>query len=259
MIHFQDGNSKNVSFSDIDVSKLPCNIPDMGILTEARKAAGLTQEELAERCDVTRITIVRLEKQDGISKKWAEKLSPILNVPISTLMLGNSPTPPSKSETGDLEPSPSQLGVLPIRGEVAAGVWREYDELAQDLGEPTEYAATVMMPGYPQEHQFALTVRGESLNKIAPNGATLHCIELINGGAWDIKEGELVIVQRSKFQGQMIETTAKRVRKNGNWELWPESDHPDFQEPLKVADYQKEDCDEEIRILAKVISITRSP
>lgn len=178
-------------------------------------------------------------------------------VSVEWLLYGTKPG--ATTEIGDLEPSPSQLGIIPIRGEVAAGVWREYDELAQDLGEPTDYAPTIMLPGYPREQQFALIVKGESLNKIAPSGATLHCVELINGGAWDIQEGELVIVQRSKFQGQMIETTAKRVRKNGDWELWPESDHPDYQEPLKVIDYQTEDCDEEIRILAKVISITRKP
>lgn len=162
-------------------------------------------------------------------------------------------------EIGNVSPSERELGKIPIRGEVAAGLWREHDDVAQELDEPAEYAPTILAPTYPKDLQFALIVRGESLNKIAPDGSTLHCVEYIDGGSWDLADGELVIVQRSKFQGQMIETTAKRVRKKAGWELWPESDHPDFQEPLKVADYQTDDCTEEIRILAKVISITRSP
>ena len=68
---------------------------------------------------------------------------------------------------------------------------------------------------------------------------------MIDGGAWDVKDGELVIVQRSKFQGAMIETTAKRVRKNGDFELWPESTHPDFQEPLRVQNRLEQGTDEE--------------
>ena len=167
------------------------------------------------------------------------------------------PTP--QIETGDLFPTTQKLGLIPIRGEVAAGLWREHDDLAQDLGEPPKYAPTVLNDLYPAEQQFALIARGKSLNKIAPDGSTLHCVELINGGAWDVQDGELVIVQRSKFQGAMIENTAKRVRMNGDFELWPESTHPDFQEPLRVKDFREQGIDEEIRILAKVISITRVP
>ncbi|SNY91969.1 SOS-response transcriptional repressor LexA (RecA-mediated autopeptidase) [Cohaesibacter sp. ES.047] len=162
-------------------------------------------------------------------------------------------------QTGNVSPSTQRLGRIPIRGEVAAGLWREHDDLAQDLDEPPQYAPTVSNDRYPSDHQFALVVRGESLNKIAPDGSTLHCVELINGGAWDVKDGELVIVQRSKFQGAMIETTAKRVRKNGDFELWPESTHPDFQEPLRIQNRLEQGTDEEVRILAKVISITRVP
>lgn len=142
---------------------------------------------------------------------------------------------------------------------MAAGLWREHDDLAQDLGEDPDYAPTVSNELYPAEHQFALIVRGESLNKIAPDVSTLHCVEIINGGAWDVSDSELVIVQRSKYQGAMIETTAKRVRKNGDFELWPESTHPDFQSPIRVKDLREQGTDEEIRILAKVISITRVP
>jgi hypothetical protein len=58
----------------------------------------------------------------------------------------------------------------------------------------------------------------------------------------------------------MIENTAKRIKRGkDSWELCPESNHPDFQEPLKVADFMHEDCEDEIRVLAKVIGINRKP
>ena len=154
---------------------------------------------------------------------------------------------------------------IPIRGEVAAGLWREIDELSQDSWTENsqhhvEYAPTIVLPGYPPEHQFGLYVRGESLNKIAPNGSILHCLEYINGDAWHVKDGELVVVQRTKYQGAMIETTAKRVRRNGDiFELWPESNNPDFQEPLIVPEFLDPESTEEIRIFAKVLKILIEP
>lgn len=158
----------------------------------------------------------------------------------------------------DLSPTKDQFTTIPIRGEVAAGLWREVDNLNQDM-ESFGFADTVVIPQYPPELQFGLIVRGESLNKIAPNGATLHCLEFISGGAWDVQDGDLVIVQRTKYQGALYEMTAKRVRKNGDFELWPESNHPDFQEPLKVQDIKDDSCDEEVRILAKVLKILIDP
>jgi SOS-response transcriptional repressor LexA len=159
-----------------------------------------------------------------------------------------------------LEPIQNKRSLLPIRGEVAAGVWRQVDELYQGVEGIHEFADFVAAPGYPEDQQFALRVVGHSLNLIAPEGSILHCVDYINGGAWDVLEGALVIVQHTKFQGQMIESTAKRIKKSKDgWLLCPESNHPDFQEPLKVADFMHEDCDDEIRVLAKVIGINRKP
>ncbi|SNZ21690.1 LexA family protein [Cohaesibacter gelatinilyticus] len=159
-----------------------------------------------------------------------------------------------------LEPVQNKKSLIPIRGEVAAGVWKQVDELYQGVEGLNEFADLVTVPGYPEDQQFALRVVGHSLNLIAPEGSTLHCVSHINGGAWDILEGELVIIQHTKFQGQMIENTAKRIRQGADgWELCPESNHPDFQKPLKVADFTHDDCDDEIRVLAKVIGINRKP
>ena len=52
-------------------------------------------------------------------------------------------------QTGNVSPSTQRLGRIPIRGEVAAGMWREHDDLAQDLDEPPQYAPTVSNDRYP--------------------------------------------------------------------------------------------------------------
>ena len=169
----------NATFLVVDYSQPLCKPCDMSFLREAREAQGLTQEQLAEMAGTTRMNIYRLEKRDGISRKWAEKLSPILNVPIEDLLLGK---PASLQDQQELVRTNDQFTSIPIRGEVAAGLWREVDDMNQDL-EPLGFEMTIAIPDYPAELQFGLRVRGESLNKIAPNGSTLHCLEFINGGA----------------------------------------------------------------------------
>jgi DNA-binding XRE family transcriptional regulator len=256
----QAQNSKNVSFSDIDVENGMCNIRRMGILTEARKAAGLTQEELAEKVGATRITIVRLEKKDSISRKWAEKLSPILDVPIANFLLGTSADSNQVviSPNSPLKPTELTIANLPVVGKVAAGYWRSCDY--QDDIDQFPLMPSIMNSHYPAESQFIIVVEGESLNQTAPNGSFLHCAKLLEAGIDpnNLEDGQLVIVQRTRQQFGEFEMTAKRIRKNGDWELWPESDRPEFQEPFRIADFQGE-SDETIEIIAIVVAIIKKP
>jgi DNA-binding XRE family transcriptional regulator len=256
----QAQNSKNVSFSDIDVENGMCNIRRMGILTEARKAAGLTQEELAEKVGATRITIVRLEKKDSISRKWAEKLSPILDVPIANFLLGTSADSNQVviSPNSPLKPTELTIANLPVVGKVAAGYWRSCDY--QDDIDQFPLMPSIMNSHYPAESQFIIEVEGESLNQTAPNGSFLHCAKLLEAGIDpnNLEDGQLVIVQRTRQQFGEFEMTAKRIRKNGDWELWPESDRPEFQEPFRIADFQGE-SDETIEIIAIVVAIIKKP
>lgn len=69
--------------------------------------------------------------------------------------------------------------------------------------------------------------------------------------------GDLVIVERRKFDGQMRQLTAKRVKggKRG-FELWPESTDPAHQEPIPLDDIPD---DEDVRIWAKVLWVLRKP
>lgn len=235
------------------------------------KSIGKTKGALAEHLGVAPARMTELSK--GNRQLQSDEIIPFAEFlemdPMQVLSMLADPnaTVDQIRDTGGavvqlvgLEPLISRKNLIPIRGEVAAGIWKQVDELYQGVEGVTEFADLVAIPGYPEEQQFALRVAGHSLNLIAPEGSILHCVEYINGGAWDVLEGALVIVQHTKFQGQMIENTAKRIKQGlDGWELWPESNHPEFQEPLKVTDFQHEDCDDEIRVLAKVIGINRKP
>lgn len=57
-------------------------------IAEWREARGLTQEELAERCDTTHATISRLERgARQLSEKWLRLIGRALRVPMADLLV----------------------------------------------------------------------------------------------------------------------------------------------------------------------------
>lgn len=152
----------------------------------------------------------------------------------------------------DRKPLPSE--VIPFRGKVAAGLWREVDE--GDLA-PVDWLDFNPVPQYPDGAVFCLTVEGDSIDKVAPDGYTLVCVDLsaVPGG---YREGDLVIVERSKQQAGLIETTAKRVHAvPGGVELRPESNNAKWT-PIFVQN-DRRDSGETVRIVARVEYIMRRP
>jgi len=148
---------------------------------------------------------------------------------------------------------PDERGIRQVKviGKVAAGSWREGDSHS-DLG-------YVPAGGrFPAENQFGLIVEGTSLNKIARDGDRLVCVDTLKTGL-AADPGDLVIVRRSKFNGLMFEFTAKRLHKTADgYELWPESDDPAWQEPIKIDSLHNGETDE-ICIIGKVLWILRKP
>lgn len=156
--------------------------------------------------------------------------------------------------TGFTERKPLSTEVIPFRGKVAAGLWREVDE--GDLA-PVEWLAFNPVPHYPDGAVYCLTVEGDSIDKVAPDGYTLVCVDLYASGI-SIRDGDLVIVERSKQQAGLIETTAKRVHiVPGGKELRPESTNPKWQ-PYFVPDRANDDA-EQVRIIARVEYVMRRP
>lgn len=151
-----------------------------------------------------------------------------------------------------LKPTSLPREMIKVTGKVAANTWLDVNDM--DFGYDDEEPIPAD-PTYPANLQFALLVEGPCLNKIAPHGARLDCLDVI-GARYEPVPGDLVIVERRRFAGQMIERTAKRLRASANgFELWPESNDPAHQAPIP---YKSTD-DVEVQIVGKVLFIVIKP
>lgn len=144
-------------------------------------------------------------------------------------------------------------GVIPVVGYVAAGVWLEYNE---DREEPVEWFP-FDLPNYPKGSVYAYRVQGDSIDKVAPDGATLVCVDLAKTGL-SLNDGDLAIVERRRHQEGLREITAKRVRRTDDQlMLVPESTNPRWQTTTFMLSDTAEDL--EIRALAKVEYVLKRP
>lgn len=156
--------------------------------------------------------------------------------------------------TGLTDPKTVSSQAIPFRGIVAAGVWVEADSGADVI---EEFLPFNPVPQYPEGAVYCLTVQGDSLDKIAPNGFVLVCVDLYMSGL-AIRDGDLVVVERAKQQDGLLEMTAKRVRSvPGGFELYPESTNPKWK-PVAFPNNPSDDS-ETIRVLARVEFIMRKP
>lgn len=182
--------------------------------------------------------VQKYAKAFGVSEAW--------------IMFGSG-EPPNLVKNDGLTPANVSFGNVKVTGKVAASTWMDVDEM--DFGfdsiEPVPSAS-----GYEASQQFALIVDGNCLNKVAQDGSILVCVTTTAPGV-EVKQDDLVIVERRRFGGQMVQRTAKRVRQTANgFELWPESTEPDHQEPIRL--YGDHDG-EEIEVIGKVLWILRKP
>lgn len=205
-------------------------------IRDGLRQTGKTQVGLARHLGLTHPQITRLLK--GVRRLKVDELPRIADY-LGVCLPGEGDTSP-----------PGHASGIPVLGEVAAGIWLEI------MTEPERFedVPVTPSPSHPANAQYGLIVRGESLNKIAKNGDTLHCVS-VQQTNMDVKDGDLVIVERVDASGKR-ETTAKRLRRNGHFELWPESDHPAHQKPIIVPNDPHE-MNEEISVIAKVIGLYR--
>lgn len=180
-----------------------------------------------------------------------EKLAPVLQAPVEWLAFGVGMASAGASR---VKSALEQL-YLPVTGEVQAGNWREHDgTIDHAVFDPVPVPAD---PRWPSEAQYVLITRGNSINRLAKDGDLLHCVDA-EATNYEAANGDLVIIERTRFGGAMIERTAKRYyHKNEVFELWPDSDDPDFQKPI-VVDPQDAEEGASMRVLAFVPWIHRA-
>lgn len=137
---------------------------------------------------------------------------------------------------------------IPIRGHVAAGVWLEVDA-ARPWEETLGQIPVLQDRRYPPDSIYGLIVRGNSINKTARDGEVLVCLDV--GVGIEIVDGDLAIIERFRAQEGLREVTAKRFRRraSGMVELWPESDDPQWKDPIIL---DNRTTAEEVRAIARV-------
>lgn len=157
---------------------------------------------------------------------------------------------PPQDET---PPAPAAIALTPrlvpykIIGEVAAGVWldTEADEfVAEEIELPED-------PRFPNDKQFVLRVRGTSINRKAPHGALVRCLDLF-AAPREPAEGDWVVARRQR--GRTFETTVKELRSGpSGMELWPSSTDPKWQDPVPLVDGTINDEEMSVVVIAFVL------
>lgn len=235
-----------------------------------RKELGLTQAAFAELLDVaTRGAVGNWERNQGIKTENLQHIAMRTKSSFEWLATGRG-DPPAKLElleaadfflarrkvkarTHDLKVrvAPHASGVR-VLGEVAAGNWVD-PETPEEVEVPNLYVPFDQR--YPPVYQFALIVRGKSIEKYARDGQALVCVSVGGGSPVEPRNGDIVIAERTRAQGGLVERTAKLLRINGaHRELVPQYLDDRLNEPLRLkGDRDNEDI--EVRVLAVVIGV----
>jgi transcriptional regulator with XRE-family HTH domain len=216
-------------------------------IREMRELRGLSQKKLADAVGTSQPQIDRLEKGDrGLDQDWMFRLAKALDC-----------------QPADLLPLPmGGPDVIPVRriqilGDVQAGFFREAVEWPPE--DRFEFDA-IVAPAYQKSPVFGLKVLGPSMNRVFPEGSFAICTKLLDlGEDFELQSGKFVVVLRHSPNGlDEWEATIKQYEVDGSgtaW-LWPRSDHPEFQTPIKVTGRDGRDYDdpnEEVVIWALVI------
>lgn len=204
-------------------------------IQKARRLLGLNQSQFGERLGVNQATVSRWEKgsiPDGLT---LHRIAELAGEDVKSFTLADH-------EAGQGGPT------LFIKGEVAAGVWREAWEWEREDWQPFQGGSHVSAP---LNARFGLRVIGDSMNDVYPPGTLLDCVSCIHAGIDTFENGQRVIVIRNRMHGE-VEATVKEylATDDGVW-LVPRSSNPAFQQPIAL--HGEEDPDiEETRIVAVV-------
>ena len=137
-----------------------------------------------------------------------------------------------------------------VKGDVAAGVWREAWELPPSEWEVFTGRSDITAP---LKDRFGLRIVGDSMNMVYPPGSVIECVAHYGG---DIPNGKRVVVKRTDAAGQ-IETTVKEFMRDDKGISWllPRSTDPNFQAPLRLG--LPSDRFERIEIIGVVVASIR--
>lgn len=203
-------------------------------ITTIRRKLGVNQTAFGKLLGVDQSTVSRWEKGSIPDGVMMARIADLGGVGVSDLLAADF-------EAGKGGPP------LFIKGEVAAGVWRDAFEWEQDEWEPYQGGSHIEAP---LSARFGLRVVGDSMNDVYPPGTVLDCVSCIHAGIDLVKSGQRVIVVRRKFHGEIEATVKEYLETNDGAWLVPRSSNPAFQQPISLAENAPDI--EETRIVAIV-------
>lgn len=224
-------------------------------LDEALKASGTSQSELARHLTsalgrtIDRAAVNKMTK--GTRKIYADEIKEIERfLSVAAPDAGPGQSAPVKPHVGK---------ELPFAGYVAAGLWHPVDDLDQAGLDVPDFVLS--HPAYPKARQYAYMVKGDSMNLVG-----------IDDGMWvvaadaadfidqygETESGDLVVVERSRYQGSERELTVKEIRfYRDRYELIPRSSNTAHQ-PIIVPHNHGADGDkDQVRVIGVVLTSYR--
>ncbi len=230
-----------------------------------RESADLTQQAAADRAGITRQAWQNYEtgaRQSILRSDKQDELARALGFSRETLLLqksrGTAAAAGAPRSVGMGEPSwapTADIVLLPIRDEVRAGAWLAVDAMDQTA---PRLSTTARDGRYPNAEQWLAPVVGDSMNERGiMHGDLVHIVDA-NDIAYYPRNGDIVEVERIRFQGRERELTLKEIEvAPEGLLLWPRSTNPMWREPIRLSDGMAEDDDGEIRIRGLMLQLIR--
>lgn len=216
-------------------------------LKEARERMFETAAEAASAMGVNYQTYAAHENGSrGLRRDAAMRYAKFFNVSLEFLLTGRKSTY-QRPDVRDTQAPLVDGDGMPVKGFVRAGIWQESYLPETDL---------VSLPisadaRYPKHLQFALEIKGDSLNRRAKDGEFAVCVE------WHgpVQPTDVVVVERRR--AGLFEATIKVVDALDAeaMRLVPDSDNP-AHKPIVVRKTDVKDG-EEIAIVGKVLGYYR--
>lgn len=204
-------------------------------IKERLDVLGLSERKACMMADVGLNTIRHIRARGHAPKpENLAKLAKVLEVPAAYLLEAAAEAKiPAADHAGGQSDGRSHVGIetVYVKGYVQAGTWQEALEWPVSDWKP------VYIPHdnrYPENHPFALEVRGSSMDKVYPDGSVIIAVTLDDLGRMP-RSGERVVVLKRAGDGTgYMEATVKKYQIDnvGRHILWPESHDPTHQAPI---------------------------
>jgi len=176
-------------------------------LKSIRNLKGLTQQEAADGMRVSKGQYIKLERGDRrLNEDYIMRAARTFRVPPSEIIAEDDDLLPA-------DPAASLQGYLEFAGVAEAGAFREVDVHNDDRRRVVPIAPD---PRYKRARQYVWQIAGDSMNRAGLlDGMFAVGIDYKDFVEFyrDIEPGDIVVVERMRFDGQERELTCKKFWK----------------------------------------------